>query len=231
MEIKRNKKFIFLKLAFIVLLLALIIILGSSLFPFFQNPQRIEEFIKQYGIFAPLVFIILQTIQVIVAPLPGQVSTFLGGFLFGQWYGLLYSLIGIAFGSFLALLIGRKFGRPVIKYFVSPKTMGKFERIINNKNSLLVIFLIFLFPFFPDDAICFLSGLTNFPLSLLLFVAMVGRLPTIILTIFFGYQIRYINFPILLFYLIIFIIFSIFFLLLRKRIENYLSIKSKEKPK
>jgi len=217
-----NHKKVYFNIFILIFLIVLIILLWQPLSLFFENPDRLKNLIESYGIFAPLVFIVLQIIQIILAPIPGQITTVLGGWLFGTWGGIFYNSISIIFGSFLAFLIGRKFGRPVIKYFVSSPTIKKFDKFTNSRQSLLVIFLIFLLPFFPDDAICFLAGLTSIPLYLLVMVAILGRLPSIVIGVLFGNEIRYLNFQIVLIYSIIFIIFISVYFVFRQKIERYL---------
>jgi len=53
---------------------------------------------------APVIFIGLQALQVVVvvAPIPGEVTGILGGYLFGEWLGFLYSTIGLTLGSVAA---------------------------------------------------------------------------------------------------------------------------------
>lgn len=217
-----NHKKIYFNIFILIFLIVLIILLWRPLSLFFENPDRLKNLIESYGIFSPLVFIVLQIIQIILAPIPGQITTVLGGWLFGTWGGIFYNLISIIFGSFLAFLIGRKFGRPVINYFVSSPIIKKFDKFTNSRQSLLVIFLIFLLPFFPDDAICFLAGLTSIPLYILVMVATLGRLPSIVIGVLFGNEIRYLNFQIILIYSIIFIIFISVYLIFRQKIERYL---------
>ena len=63
--------------------------------------------LDRWGVFAPVVFIAIQALQVIIAPMPGDVTGLLGGFVFGQWLGFSYSTLGLTIGSLCAFL-----GRP-----------------------------------------------------------------------------------------------------------------------
>src|SRR5690606_8110637 len=78
--------------------IAAIVIFGQPLLPLFSDPATARETIGGLGAAAPLAFIAMQIAQVVIAPLPGQVSGLIGGFLFGPWLGLLYTMIGAFLG-------------------------------------------------------------------------------------------------------------------------------------
>src|SRR4029450_3573325 len=65
----------------------------------FPDNQFMKDKLVEWGPAAPLIFIIIQALQVVVAPVPGEVTGILGGFVFGQWIGLIYSSIGLTVGS------------------------------------------------------------------------------------------------------------------------------------
>jgi len=64
-------------------------------------------------------------LQVIIAPIPGELTGILGGYLFGQWVGLLYSTIGLTVGSVAAFAIGRWLGARYVQKLVSPDIWRK----------------------------------------------------------------------------------------------------------
>lgn len=147
----------------------------DSLYKIFSSEESIREFVKGAGVFGPLVFMLLQVVQVVVAPIPGQITGLVGGYLFGP-VGLVFSLIGAAIGFTIVFLLARKFGRPLVEKIFSKKIISKFDYITNSKGTF-VLFLIFLLPTFPDDLICYLAGLTKIPIRQLIAVSVAGRLP------------------------------------------------------
>ena len=72
---------------------------------FFSNRERVNNFVISFGSYAPLVFIGLQILQVLLAPIPGEFTGFVGGYLFGIVPGLIYSTVGLSLGSLFAFLI------------------------------------------------------------------------------------------------------------------------------
>ncbi len=124
----------------------------------------------------PYLFVGLQLLQVILVPIPGQLLGLLGGCLFGFWEGLLLTMLGLTIGSATAMAASRLVGEALVRRFVSAAILTRFDRL-TGADGVWGYFLIFLLPTFPDDAICFMAGLTRLPLRRLLLACMLGRLP------------------------------------------------------
>ena len=138
--------------------------------------EAFKAYVASFGYSASFAFIALQIVQVIVAPIPGQFSGLLGGYVFGFWEGLSYTLIGLSIGSFITMVLGRLFGIAVLHKLLPQKILVKYDYLLT-EDSLKAFFIIFLLPYFPDDAICFIAGLTRIKLWKLMVVCVVGRLP------------------------------------------------------
>ncbi|MGA2518168.1 MAG: TVP38/TMEM64 family protein [Thermodesulfobacteriota bacterium] len=151
-------------------------LLSARLWDLFESHHRLKAFISSFGVYSPLAFILLQVIQVVVAPIPGGAIEFLGGYLFGVWAGMLYSMIGLILGSWLAFSIARIFEKWAVEKVVSPKTMKKFDYLIGHEGLILSFFL-FLIPGFPKDALCYILGLTPMHLGIFLIISTIGRIP------------------------------------------------------
>jgi len=153
------------------------------------NRDELVHIMREMGPWAPLLYILLQIVQVIVAPIPGQIVGGVGGFLFGHW-GILWTTIGSFIGFWIVFLIARKFGRPLLEKIFKKSLIDKFDFIINAKGASLIIFAIFLLPGFPDDIVCYIAGLTRLPMRNLLLISILGRFPTIVLTNYIGMGIQ-----------------------------------------
>ena len=108
--------------------------------------------IRSCGPLAPLAYILLQSIQTVVAPIPGQVVGSIGGLLFG-WWGILWTLIGSTIGYLIVLLISKRFGRPLLEKIFKKSAISKFDFILSSRSSALILFAIFLLPGFPDHIV------------------------------------------------------------------------------
>jgi uncharacterized membrane protein YdjX (TVP38/TMEM64 family) len=149
----------------------------------FYDPNQLKRIILSFGPYSPLVYILIQILQVVVAPIPGGAIEFLGGYLFGVKAGLFYSVIGLLSGSWLAFSLGRVFGKGAVEKFVSPQTRKKFDYLIGHQGVILS-FLLFLIPGFPKDALCYILGLTPMHLGIFLLISTIGRIPgTLIATL------------------------------------------------
>ncbi len=147
-----------------------------KLYDIYRDHHQLKIVVKSYGPYAPLVYILLQIIQVVVAPIPGGAIEFLGGYLFGVWAGMLYSMIGLILGSWLAFSLARIFERIAVEKFVSEKTRKKFDYLVEHEGVILS-FILFLLPGFPKDALCYILGLTPMHLGIFLIISTIGRIP------------------------------------------------------
>ncbi|HHV99600.1 MAG TPA: TVP38/TMEM64 family protein [Clostridiaceae bacterium] len=186
------------KTSHIVISLSAVVLLGCILYiawPFlsaFGNPERVREMIVEAGAWGPLIFILMQIVQVFFAPIPGQVVGLIGGYLFGPFWGVVYTIIGATIGFTLIFVLVRKLGRPFVEHFVSQRALKKFDHFANEKG-VMVFFLIFLLPAFPDDIISFIAGLTTIKISKLILVSLVGRLPGYVILCLTGNGLAYEN--------------------------------------
>lgn len=151
-------------------------VLLSTYVPWVTDLTALRVSIESFGPFAPVAFVVVQATQVVVAPIPGQVLGFVGGYLFGTVLGTLYSLLGAAIGSYVVFRVSRRYGRTYVERAVDSALIEQFEGLAQRRG-LLALFLVFLVPGLPDDAVCFAAGLTDLRIRAMIVVAIVGRLP------------------------------------------------------
>ncbi len=149
---------------------------AGELYDILHDGTRLKGIIASYGASSPLAYILLQVLQVVVAPIPGGAIEFLGGYLFGVKAGFVYSMIGLVIGSWLAFGLGRIFEKVAVEKFVSVKTRKKFDYLVGHEGVILS-FLLFLIPGFPKDALCYLLGLTPMHMGIFLVISTIGRIP------------------------------------------------------
>jgi uncharacterized membrane protein YdjX (TVP38/TMEM64 family) len=138
--------------------------------------HQLKGLISSYGAYSPLAYILLQIIQVVVAPIPGGAIEFLGGYLFGVKAGFIYSMIGLFLGSWVAFSLARIFEKVAVEKFVSEQTRKKFDYLVEHQGVILS-FVLFLIPGFPKDALCYILGLTPMHLGIFLIISTIGRIP------------------------------------------------------
>jgi uncharacterized membrane protein YdjX (TVP38/TMEM64 family) len=147
-----------------------------KLYDLLHDRQQLKGFIRSFGAYSPIAYILLQIIQVIVAPIPGGAIEFIGGYLFGVKAGFIYSMIGLTIGSWVAFNLARIFERIAVEKLVSERTRKKFDYLVEHEGVILS-FILFLLPGFPKDALCYILGLTPMHLGIFLIISTIGRIP------------------------------------------------------
>jgi len=142
----------------------------------YTDRQFMHELLRRWGVLAPLVFIGIQALQVVVAPIPGDVTGLLGGFAFGQWLGFVYSTIGLTIGSLAAFWLGRRLGAPFVKKVTGPEVWRRLDFVVEAEGAILC-FIIFLVPGLPKDTLCYLFGVSPLPFWVFALVSTLGRMP------------------------------------------------------
>jgi uncharacterized membrane protein YdjX (TVP38/TMEM64 family) len=146
------------------------------LYELLVDRDRIRDFIVSFGWGAPLVFMGFQILQVIFAPVPGEATGFIGGYLFGVLEGFLYSSTALAAGSWINFSIGRFLGVRFVRKMIPAEKFEKFDSMLK-RQGVIVLFLLFVFPGFPKDYLCLFLGLSTLPLKVFLLLAALGRMP------------------------------------------------------
>lgn len=149
---------------------------------FFLDPKQLKTFITSFGHYAAVIFILVQALQVVFAPVPGEVTGFVGGFIFGNTLGVIYSTMGLMLGSSVAFWIAKSLGIKFVEKVVKKEYIKKFNFFITHKG-LYITFIFFLIPGFPKDSLCYLLGLTHMRFLDFFLINLVARLPgTLMLT-------------------------------------------------
>lgn len=142
------------------ILVMFLFLLSSGFFQVVQSPERFQEYLESSGALMPVLFIVLQFLQVVILPIPSNVTLTAGTLLFGSWNGFLYSYFSIVLGSITAFFIGRWLGYRAVAWIVGEDTLQHWLKKIKGKDNFLITAM-FILPFFPDDVICFIAGLSN----------------------------------------------------------------------
>ena len=121
--------------------------------------SRYQALVASFGPASWLGLILLQIGQVVVTPFNHYVVGVLGGFLFGPHLGGLLNWTGRVIGHSLAFLLAHRLGRPLVLRFVGKEELDKYDQLVGGQGLLLC--LIYYLPFFPDDELSYLAGLSR----------------------------------------------------------------------
>lgn len=213
-----------------IFLLLIYVLYEAGAFRFFMDKEKILAFIYSLGPLGWAGFVSLQVLQVVAAPIPGEVTGLIGGYLYGPLLGVLLSTIGLTIGSLIAFSLSRIFGRPFVEKFVKKETMEKYDFLLHHKGAFLV-FLLFLIPGTPKDFLCYILGLGHLTTREFLIMSTVGRLGgTVLLTLGGNYihQHQYRQFFVLLGAAVIVVFFTLAY---KDRLETLFRIWHKKSEK
>lgn len=205
---------IWIKLSFLFAFFILILILyKSGAFHFFMDRNRLITFLNSLGPVSFIGFVFLQAVQVVAAPIPGEVTGFLGGYIYGTLIGIVLSTIGLTVGSLCAFIISRNFGKPFVEKIVKKETIQRFDYTLKSKHhrATFLVFLLFLIPGFPKDYLCYVLGLGPMDIKEFLIISTTGRLSGTVLLTLGGTYIRkqeYYQFFVLVGVTIVILLFS-----------------------
>lgn len=138
--------------------------------------EKVKQFISAFGHGAPLVFMGMQILQVVLAPIPGEATGFIGGYLFGTIEGFAYSSLALAAGSWINFAIGRYLGKRFVRRWIPADKWQRFDHLLKRQGAI-VLLILFIFPGFPKDYLCLFLGITAIPLKAFLLIASIGRMP------------------------------------------------------
>ena len=138
--------------------------------------KAVASLVEEWGAAAPVGFMLIQVLQVIVAPVPGEISGFVGGYLFGAGWGFLYSSLALTLGSTINFGIGRFLGYRLVRKWIPAGELERMDGFLNHQGIILVL-VFFIFPGFPKDYLSLFLGGTAMPFSLFIVLAGLGRMP------------------------------------------------------
>jgi len=142
----------------------------------FTSLDKLRTVIAGFGIYGPIIFVMVQIAQIMVPFIPGGVTCLAGVVLFGPWTGFWLNYLSIIAGSLLAFQLGRVFGKPLLNKMFEPQQIEKYEKWAAEKNRFAKLFAIaIILPGFPDDMLCWLAGTTDMSMAQYALIIVIGK--------------------------------------------------------
>lgn len=212
-------------LRWLVLMLLLIVVVIASIYAwpylsYLTDRDALREVILGAGFWSPSVYMLLQLVQVVVAPIPGTVISLAGGYVFETFWSTVYAMIGTTVGFFIVFTLSKWYGRSIVKYFISPSKVAKYDKIATSKGGFVFISLGFLFPFIPDPVIGYLAGTTPISTRVLMIICIVMRTPGVLLTSLVGSQLGQGNYKTVAFLVVAIVVTLLLSLVFYKQITT-----------
>lgn len=166
------------------LLLILFVIYGLKL-GILEDKNLLVNYMKKFGVFAPIFFVFLQVIQVVFPVIPGGASCLAGVLAFGSFLGFIYNYIGLTIGSTIAFLLSRQYGINLVEKIFQKETVEKYLGYIRNQKFNKIFFLGIFLPGLPDDLLCYVAGLSKMSLKTFISIILVGKPLALLMYSFF----------------------------------------------
>ena len=150
-----------------------------------NDQNAIKSVVTEAGIFAPLIFVLIVIIEVVIAPIPGSPIYFISGIIFPPLIGALLAIIGNIIGAYLAFLLARFYGRKIIEKFITKKDLKLLDKF-SKEEGAITIFLLRLNPLTSTDLFSYLAGISKLNLKKFLIATSLGLIPSIVTQAYLG---------------------------------------------
>jgi uncharacterized membrane protein YdjX (TVP38/TMEM64 family) len=160
----------------------------SGLIQRLSDHEELVRSLRQSGARGPLFCIALQFLQVVIFMIPGEVTQIAAGYVFGAWMGFVYSVTGIMLGSAFDFVVARFAGRPLVEKLLGSHTLTRIDKALQTKKGKSALFLLFLLPGLPKDAMSYGAGLTNLGVGEFVVVSGLARMPALLFSTLIGSQ-------------------------------------------
>ncbi|WP_426349783.1 TVP38/TMEM64 family protein [Alloiococcus sp. CFN-8] len=183
----------------------------------FKTPDEVRNFVLGYGHYSSLVYLALQIMQIIIFFIPGEIIQIAGGYIFGTLLGGALSILGIIIGSSLTYIIAHSLGRKFVHKILSKnniwileklEALGEEEKDIKRLKG--VVFFLYLIPGIPKDILGYICGISQITFKSFVLYSTLGRLPALIISLYFGEKLDLDNLPMLI---VIAVVMSVLFII------------------
>ena len=142
----------------------------------FTSVADVQNYMQEFGMAAPFALTAFQAFQVVVPVLPGYLGCAAGALAFGSATGFLCNYIGISVGSIIAYFLARRYGKELVLALFPQKQYDLWsKRVGKSKMFGLFLFVATLLPLFPDDFLCYFSGLMKMNYKKFIWIIILGK--------------------------------------------------------
>jgi len=174
--------------ATVLLALAFYFVWKFGFFEILTSHEELVRSMRQSGVRGPLLCIGIQFLQVVIFVIPGEITQVAAGYVFGAWFGFLYSVLGIMLGSAFDYSFARLVGRPVVEKLLGSERLERIDATLESRRGKYALFVLFLIPGMPKDAMSYGAGLTRWRLGEFVLVSGLARTPALLFSTLFGSQ-------------------------------------------
>lgn len=177
---QKQIKFISRTITIIITLLLILFIIYGFREGLFTSNEKLVEYIAGYGTIGPIIFMLLQIVQVIFPVIPGGASCLVGVLAFGPIWGFIYNYVGLCLGSMVVFYLSRKYGLRLIRKLFSKETVDKYLGYIRTNKFNWIFMVGIFFPGAPDDLLCYIAGVSKMKWHQFIWVILLGKPLTLV---------------------------------------------------
>jgi len=184
-----NKKTKIFKIISVILGIVVSALLIGALIPLifsYKDSQSLSLYIEGFGMWGAFVLLAIQVMQIIVAVIPGELTEFVSGTLYGTVFGTIICIAGVTIGEFLVFTLVKWLGEKFTGSIVSQREFKRLKFLNDEKKLEYTVFLLFFIPGTPKDVLTYLVPLTKMPLKRFLILSCVARIPSIVSSVYAG---------------------------------------------
>lgn len=177
---QKQIKFISRTITIIITLLLILFIIYGFREGLFTSNEKLVEYIAGYGTIGPIIFMLLQIVQVIFPVIPGGASCLVGVLAFGPIWGFIYNYVGLCLGSMVVFYLSRRYGLRLIRKLFSKETVDKYLGYIRTNKFNWIFTIGIFFPGAPDDLLCYIAGVSKMKWHQFIWVILLGKPLTLV---------------------------------------------------
>ncbi len=149
------------------------------------DKQRISEWVNKFGIWGPLLIIVIMIVQMFLLVVPSPLLMVVSVLAYGAWWGSVISYTSVFAASSVGYWIGHTAGGPLIDNLLGKSKREKTTKYVEHYGVWAII-LARVSPFLSNDAISFIGGLVRMGYVKFMVATTVGILPLIVLIAYLG---------------------------------------------
>lgn len=150
-----------------------------------RNKDVITAQLEILGLWGPILYLLVLSLQVVTAIIPGHALMLSVGYLYGFGGGLTLNFIGAVGASQLAFLIARRAGQPGLRRLVPASTLQRWQTVADRQGTTFFL-ICFWFPIIPSNAANYIAGLGSISFRSFFMANLFGRLPGLITVTLLG---------------------------------------------
>lgn len=159
----------------------------SGFIPDLTNEQGLRREVERWGIWGPLVLILLMVAAIVMTPIPSGPIAVVAGAAYGPLFGTVYVVLGAQVGAVLAFWIARCLGYETLRCWPAARLL--LERLQDRRSQgrlMLIVFASRLIPFISFDAVSYAAGLTPLTFWRFAVATLAGVIPVSFALTYFG---------------------------------------------